>query len=221
MMKSAFPSSALNNNTLTSQRAYRNFVNSLHTECTKRNYIHCFSKYYLPRPENKGLTLDQILQKDVKAIEYEIIDTIDYMKGTLGLSFSSITLFTASVIYFFEINDVIINTKKINKFKGENIAKFEYRSYSIEEVSILLSVCDERGKAAVLLMASTGMRVGDLLDTKLKHLKRIDIDNQGTHIYQVMVYVNSPKEKYSTFCTPECAKAIDNYLNLRKRAVKI
>jgi hypothetical protein len=37
------------------------------------------------------------------------------------------------------------------------------------------------------------------------------------HIYQITVYANSPKDKYYTFCTPECAKAIDDYLDLRKR----
>ena len=80
-----------------------------------------------------------------------------------------------------------------------------------------MSVCDERGKVAVLLMASTGMRVGALQDIKLKHLKRVNVDNQGTHVYQVTVYANFPKDKYTTFCTPECAKIIDNYFELRKR----
>ena len=32
-----------------------------------------------------------------------------------------------------------------------------------------------------------------------------------------MVYDNSPKDRYSTFCTPDMAKAIDDYLDLRKR----
>ncbi len=37
------------------------------------------------------------------------------------------------------------------------------------------------------------------------------------HLYQITVYANSPKDRYTTFCTPECAKAIDNYLYIRKR----
>jgi hypothetical protein len=60
-----------NNNTviITTHPAFRNFVNSLHAPFTKRNYIHSFSKYYLSSPENKGLALDQISEKDAKTIE--------------------------------------------------------------------------------------------------------------------------------------------------------
>jgi integrase len=137
------------------------------------------------------------------------------MRENLKLSFSTIHTFTASIIHFFEINDVVLNKKKINKFRGEHVAKFEYRGYTIDEISTLLSVCDERGKAAVLLMASTGIRVGSLHNIKLKHLKRWELDYQGTHLYQITVYANSPKDRYTTFCTPECAKSIDNYLYLR------
>jgi hypothetical protein len=100
---------------------------------------------------------------------------------------------------------VILNKRKINKFKGEYVTQFDFRSYSTDEISNFLSVCDERGKVAVLLMASTGMGVGALQDIKLKHLKRINVDNQGTYVYRVTVYANFPKYKYTTFCTPECA----------------
>ncbi len=41
--------------------AYRNFVNLLHSIYTKRNCTQSFSKYYLSKPKNQGLILDQIL----------------------------------------------------------------------------------------------------------------------------------------------------------------
>ena len=109
-MNKADSSFKTNNNIVwTSHLAYCNFVNSLHVKYTKRNYTHSFSKYYLSRPENQRLSLDEILQKNVKIIEAEIIETIIYMKDTLDLSFSTINTFTASVFHFFEINDVILN----------------------------------------------------------------------------------------------------------------
>jgi integrase len=63
-------------------------------------------------------------------------------------------------IIFFSINDITPNRKKLSKFVGEQENKYEYRSYTREEISRLLDICDERGKAIVLLMASTGIRVG-------------------------------------------------------------
>jgi hypothetical protein len=56
-----------------------------------------------------------------------------------------------------------------------------------------------------------------LHNIKLKHLKGWKSYNQGTYIYQVTVYTNSPKYRYTSFCTTECTKSIDSYLHLRKR----
>jgi hypothetical protein len=55
------------------------------------------------------------------------------------------------------------------------------------------------------------MRIGALSELKIKHLKRIPEYN----LYQITIYENA-KEEYYTFCTPECAKAIDDYLEYRK-----
>jgi integrase len=66
-------------------------------------------------------------------------------------------------------------------------------------------------------MCSTGMRVGAIADLRLKHLHTIQQhQNDGNSIYQIMVYENAA-EQYYTFCTPECTKAIDDYLNYRKQ----
>ena len=37
------------------------------------------------------------------------------------------------------------------------------------------------------------------------------------NLYKITVYANSRKDRYYTFCTPECAKAIDSYLDSRSR----
>lgn len=200
-----------------SHPAYVNFLGSLHTPRTIELYAHCLSKHYLSRPENRMLTLDQILAKSPKEIENEIIGIISELKRS-GLSYSSLNLTLVAIIHFFQINDVAINRLKINRFKGENISKFEYRSYSTEEVSKILSNNDERGRATILLMASTGMRVGALTAIKLKHLKKWTVPHLSHyHIYQITVYANSPRNKYYTFCTPEAARAVDEYLELRRR----
>ena len=202
---------------------FRNFINSIKSPITKKSYTQSLNKYYLSRPENVNLTLQQIISKNPRTIEYELRDIIYEMKEKQGLAYSTIHSTLASIVHFFEINDVSINKRKLNKFKGENIAKFEYRSYTHEEINTILSWIDERGKASVLLMASTGMRVGALPQIKLKHLRRWNVGNansgsdSGQYVYQITVYANSPKHKYQTFCTPEAAKIIDEYLEFRKR----
>jgi integrase len=134
-------------------------------------------------------------------------------------SYSTVSVHLAALYHFFSINDVIINRKKLSKFLGEQENKYEYRSYTHDEISSLLSLCDERGKAIVLLMTSTGMKVGALPSLTLRHLTRYDLED-GKYVYRIQVYATSRKDSYFTFCTPECAKAIDSYLFCRKRVDK-
>ena len=139
------------------------------------------------------------------------------MRYKLQLSFSAQNMFLCALIHFFSINDVTINRKKIKKFMSESENKYEYRSYTAEEIGRLLLTCDERERAIILILSSTGMRVGAVHPLRLKDLKRWKIEKQDTYIYQIQVYSSSSKYRYYTFCTPECAVAIDSYLELRQR----
>jgi integrase len=76
----------------------------------------------------------------------------------------------------------------------------------------MLEKADQRGKVAILLMCSSGMRVGALSTLKVRNLQKIDKYN----LYRIMVY-EGDDEEYVTFCTPECAAVIDSYLEYRER----
>jgi hypothetical protein len=59
-------------------------------------------------------------------------------------------------------------------------------------------------------MASAGLRKGALEGLKLYNLEPVE------DFYKITVYAGYD-EKYETYCTPECRKAIDNYIEFRKR----
>jgi len=87
------------------------------------------------------------------------------------------------------------------------------RAYSVEEISSLLQVADERMRCAVLLLSSVGLRINGLCGLKVGSLKSVNNDT----IYQITVYENEPEE-YVTFCSSECKKlGIDLYLQMRDR----
>jgi site-specific recombinase XerD len=73
-------------------------------------------------------------------------------------------------------------------------------------------------RAVILLLASTGMRVGAIPELRLRNLDRIESDesNYPGGICKITVYEGF-KDEYVTFTTPECSKAIDEYLNMRIR----
>jgi integrase len=162
-------------------------------------------------------TFDELLSRDRHVIEQGLIDILINMRHKMNLSYSAQNIFLCALTHFFSINDVTINRKKIKKFMSDSENKYEYRSYTTEEIGRLLSICDEREKAIILLLSSTGMRVGAVHPLRLKDLKRWKIDKEDNYIYQIQVYSSSSKYRYNTFCTPECAVAIDNYLELRQR----
>lgn len=61
-------------------------------------------------------------------------------------------------------------------------------------------------------MTSTGMRIGALRELRYGDIKKID----EFGLYMIWVYNRSRKDRYLTFCTPECAAAMDAYLDYRR-----
>ena len=123
-------------------------------------------------------------------------------------------LITATLKHACEINDIILNWKKIKKFinseKTGNETNGRDRGYTHEEIKKVLDFSEQRIKTAFLILASTGMRVGALRSLKVRDLEKIN------DIYKVIVY-SGDKEEYITFTTPECTKEIDTYLDFRQR----
>ncbi len=124
-----------------------------------------------------------------------------------GLSFNSIRLH--AIYHFYEMNDVPLNKKKINMFKGEFIKSVDM-AYTNDEIKKILDVSDPRMKSIILLMASSGMRIGAIPLLKLRNIEKIN------SIYKITVYEGS-NEEYFTFCTPECASFLDAYLQFRSQ----
>jgi integrase len=193
----------------TSSQAYRNFVHSIKSESTKKDYLIALKYFMLyVKVEN----VDHLLIPDPKLIQSNIIDFIVYLKNTKKLAPASIATYVASIHHFYDINEVELKWKKINSFRGEFYTVVEDRPYTRQEIERLLEKAEVRNRAIILLMCSSGMRVGAIPSLKIKDLVSID----KYLIYQITVYKRS-KHEYKTFCTPECRKQIDSYLNWRQQ----
>ena len=158
--------------------------------------------------------MSELLKGEPKLIQSNIIEWLIHVKEVQNLSSASVTLYCTALRHFYDMNDITgLNWKKISSFIGENIKTIKDRPYTREEISKLLDAAqDRRLKIAILLMCGSGLRIGSLTGLKLQNLQRVP--NYG--IYQITIYENT-KEEYFTFCTPECASAIDSYLEFRKR----
>ena len=130
--------------------------------------------------------------------------------AVIMLNFTAVKSFVS-----FQLGDNYLNWSKIKGCipKVNHVA--DDRPPTIEEIRKLLSVCDLRMRAVVLIMASSGVRAGAFSDLKMKHLQRYKIEN--TEIGSLRIYASST-EKYTTFISPEALEALDAYLDSRKRA---
>jgi integrase len=166
-------------------------------------------KYFF---ESVSLTTNELLSLPVDKIQDLLIDYIIKLRDK-KLSHNYIKARLSPVSSFLEMNDVFINKKKIARFYGEQKKTVRDYAYTQEDIQKMLSLSSLRQKVIILIYASTGIRKSAILDLKVKHLENLD----NFKLYKITVYENS-KEEYYTFCTPECARAIDQYIEYRKQA---
>ncbi|MGC2308334.1 MAG: tyrosine-type recombinase/integrase [Nitrososphaeraceae archaeon] len=188
-------------------------TDGLKSQATKETYRYGFNQFISITIKNNDLRV--LLETKQGVIESKIISHIEYLRDTKKLKYWSIQVYCSAILHFFEMNDYYVNTKKIKRFLPSDDPE-NYcgdRPYSMSEIQQILGRCDIRSRVIVLLMSSTGMRVGAIPSLRVGDIKKFDEQN----LYLIWVYNNSKKDRYYTFCTTECARAIEEYMEYRKR----
>ena len=158
-------------------------------------------------------TPEGLLVLDQKTTEKRIIEYIRYLKDDKKLSYSSLQGVCAPLRKFYAMNDVALNWEKIHNYLGAHDKTIEDKAYTKEQIRKLLQFASQRTRILILLLASSGLRIGAVSGLRYKHLKYIE--KYG--IYQITIYPKA-KERYVTFCTPECTTEIKNYFGYRQRS---
>ena len=141
-----------------------------------------------------------------------IRDYIIYLKDGKKLSPATVSAYIAPISHFCEMNDVILNWKQIKKFKAKSRNVIEDRPYSRQQIKVLIDAAPLRDKCIILLMSSAGLRRGALEHLRIRDLQKIEKYN----LYKIHVY-KKEQEEYTTYCTPECTRLIEEYLKWRER----
>jgi integrase len=180
---------------------YLNFINSIKSDVTKKIYEYNLRLFM----EFCGIDrFSGLIGHQDKIIPY--LMSLREKK----LSFNSISTRLNAIYHFYDMNDISLNKKKIKMFKGEHQRKVVDRAYRHDEIKKILDVSDLRAKTIVLLMASSGVRIGSLPSLRLRNLEKVSANN----VYKITVYEGS-NSQYYTFCSPECTSYIDAYLDFR------
>src|SRR5919106_1001906 len=186
----------------------------IQSDQTKIIYERCFNRFL---NHIKIHDLQVLLDFSPKVIKQMLVDYMLYLRDERRISRTSIKVYLTAILHFFQINNDDFNLTmknfRIHLPSDESVID-EDRPYSTEEIGRGLGECDVRSKVMILLMASTGMRMGALHSLRIGDLTNLEF--QSSRLYKIQVYART-RDKYLTFCTPECAKAIDEYLDYRRR----
>jgi integrase len=189
--------------------AYHNFIDSISSDMTRKIYRINFS-YFMTFC--KIADYEEMASLQVHVLEGLIRDYIVYLRQERRLSPATVSGYIAPIAHFYSMNDLEIRWKKLKKFKAKHYNVVEDKPYSREQIKTLADAASLRDKCIILLMASAGLRRGAFKYLRIRDLTKIE--KYG--LYRINVY-RKEQEQYITFCTPECAKYIDQYLEWRKR----
>ena len=191
-------------------KAYDNFKDSLKTEITQLVYTNSLKRFLtfnnLTNPQDLLTIPSDTLEEMIKK------HTI-YLQKVIK-SPSQAMMFQSALKHFCRMNKIRgIEWDLLHEFKSKTkstkYGQDRDDAYSHEQINKVLSVCNLRNRAIVLIYCSTGIRLSALPPMKLRHIQKIG------DIYKFTVYEND--EEYYTLCTPECTAAIDSYLQFRER----
>ncbi|UVF62224.1 site-specific integrase [Nitrososphaeria virus YSH_1032793] len=195
------------------ERSLEIFLASIKSESTKISYLDSLKKFkdFLNLENNQSY--DDIVSMNPTILQRSIEDYILFMRKNVHPN--SIRVYYFPIQSFLEMNDIMINFKKMRRLFPETIKSQVERGWTTEEIQRMLEVSDSlRTTAIIHFENSSGGRIGIFQDLKIKHLKEINDERYGK-CYCITGYAGS-KEEYITFLTPEATKALDRYLDTRQ-----
>ena len=214
--------------------AFLNFDDGISTKHTRLAYHWALKRFmvfagFTSYDDTVKLPLDEINKKIKDFIRYlrnKPDEGIDYEKEKkskpLNLATNTVKLNLCGVLFFFEMNDVLLNKKRLNKMaipndedvKKKKEIKAGKLPYTTEEIKRLLGATKKlRTKALIHFFTSTGARPAVIYDPflRMKHLEEMPHGCKSVHLY------SDSNEAYYAFLTPEASIALEDYHNERKQ----
>lgn len=133
-----------------------------------RNHYERHLRYFFDFSKSNADSLVEKSKKDPIWIEKEIIAYIRMLMSRVEndkesqdhIAASSVGNYIKPLRLFLEMNDILLNWKKLNRLLPSGKAKSQDRAPSVEEVKQICEYPDRRIKPIVLSMASGGFRLG-------------------------------------------------------------
>jgi integrase len=119
--------------------------------------------------------------------------------------------YVGGVISFLQSNEIEMPRNIWEKLSIVNRAVTKDDVPTKEELRSILTHSDVCGRAMILLGASSGLRIGDILNLKLKDVKSV----LGNHPPKLTIVQQKTGQEQIVFFSQECAQAIGEWLKVR------
>jgi hypothetical protein len=140
-------------------------------------------------------------------IQNKRVDKKEITPGTVRNYYKSAKLFC-------EMNDIVVNWKKIAKGLLREKQYGDDRAPTVDEISQIMKYPDRRIKPIILVMASSGIRGGAWDYLKWKHI--IPIKRDGQIIAAKIIVYSGEADEYYSFITPEAYFALNEWMSFRQ-----
>lgn len=180
------------------------FLSTLRSEHTRKWYGYCIQKL-VGDP-------DEFLKRakaDPKFAEKLVMDFI--LKSRSKVSSASVASYTAPVKSFLVFNDVPLNSRRLRGVMPVVRKVGRDRAPTVQEIRKAIEYGDLRMRTVILLMVSSGIRIG-----AFDYLKRKDVQVLQSGRGLLTVYRDEPEE-YKTFVSAEALATLKEYENERER----
>jgi hypothetical protein len=156
-------------------------------------------------------------REDPKWVEDNLIQFIRFQKERAAsgeISENTIPNYYRATKLFCEMNDILLNWKKIARGLPRVRDSANDRAPTIEEIQKLVEYPDRRIKPIVFTMVSSGIRIGAFDYLQWKHIIPINDENKGILAAKITVYAGD-NEQYYSFITSEAYKSLKDWMNFR------
>lgn len=193
------------------------FLMGFRSKATEETYLKKLG-YFL---DWSNISADEFLaktKKNPKWAERQIIEYVEARKNKV--SGSTIRQLRDALKHFYEMNDLEkgVNWTKIVKMMPRVKRIGSDRAPTLEEIKKIVENSDLRMKCIILLMCSSGIRVGAFDYLTWRDVEPITREEKGEKkavAAKLTVYRGEP-EQYMTFITPECYEALIEYKGRRE-----
>lgn len=156
-----------------------------------------------------------------RTLQKHLIQFAGYQKQRVArkeVSESTVPNYFKAVKLMCQVNnlDNKVNWKIVSKSYPKGLQAADDRAPTLEEIQKLLDFPDRRIKPLVLILVSSGIRIGAFETLRWKHVvPKYNQDNNEIMGAKIIVYPND-REKYYTYITPEAYSSVKEWMDYRK-----